>query len=87
MAEIGQRVTSYVARHTWATIAKKSGIPVSVISEGLGHSDEKTTNIYLDSFKDGTVDRANEIVTDLYSDNEYRFICNKETFRGGDGDE
>lgn len=65
MAGLNGRVTSYVARHSWATIAKRSGIPVSVISEGLGHSDEKTTSIYLDSFKDDTVDRANEIVTDL----------------------
>lgn len=65
MAGLNGRLTSYVARHSWATIAKRSGIPVSVISEGLGHSDEKTTSIYLDSFKDDTVDRANEIVTDL----------------------
>jgi len=74
MAGIGGRFTSYVARHSWATIAKKSGIPVSVISEGLGHSDEKTTGIYLDSFKDDTVDRANEIVTDLSSDEKCLFI-------------
>ncbi len=74
MAGIGGRLTSYVARHSWATIAKNSGIPVSVISEGLGHSDEKTTSIYLDSFKDDTVDRANEIVTDLSSDEKCLFI-------------
>ncbi len=74
MAGIDRRFTSYVARHSWATIAKNSGIPVSVISEGLGHSDEKTTNIYLDSFKDDTVDRANEIVTDLDSDEKHLFM-------------
>ncbi len=74
MAGIDKKFTSYTARHSWATIAKNSGIPVSVISEGLGHSDEKTTNIYLDSFKDDTVDRANEIVTDLTSHEKCLFI-------------
>jgi len=45
--EINTKVTTYVARHSWATIADKSGINRNVISKGLGHSDLKTTDIYI----------------------------------------
>ncbi len=45
--EINTKVTTYVARHSWATIADKSGIDRNVISKGLGHSDLKTTDIYI----------------------------------------
>nr|WP_193617468.1 tyrosine-type recombinase/integrase [Odoribacter sp. OF09-27XD] len=64
---LGSRVplTTYVARHSWASIAKRSGIPISVISEGLGHDSEKTTQIYLDSFENNVLDAANEMVTDI----------------------
>lgn len=55
-------LTSYVARHSWATIAKRSGVPTAVISEGLGHDSEQTTQIYLDSFEDKTLDDANDLV-------------------------
>lgn len=58
-------LTTYVARHSWASIAKRSGIPISVISEGLGHDSEKTTQIYLDSFESNVLDAANEIITTL----------------------
>lgn len=58
-------LTTYVARHSWASIAKRSGIPISVISEGLGHDSEKTTQIYLDSFENNVLDAANEIVTNI----------------------
>lgn len=58
-------LTTYVARHSWASIAKRSGIPISVISEGLGHDSEKTTQIYLDSFENNVLDAANEIITDI----------------------
>jgi len=58
-------LTTYVARHSWASIAKRSGIPTSVISEGLGHDSEKTTQIYLDSFENNVLDAANDIVTDI----------------------
>ena len=64
---LGSRVplTTYVARHSWASIAKRSGIPISVISEGLGHDSEKTTQIYLDSFENNVLDAANEMVKDI----------------------
>ena len=50
------------ARHSWATIAKKSGAPTARISEGLGHRDEKTTRIYLDSFNPSVIDQVSRMV-------------------------
>jgi site-specific recombinase XerD len=60
--KLGGNLTGYVARHSWATIAKDLNVPISVISEGLGHEDIKTTQIYLDSFDDDVVDDANKLV-------------------------
>ncbi len=55
---ISADVTTYVARHTFATILKKSGVNIGIISEALGHQDLKTTQIYLDSFDNEQVDDA-----------------------------
>jgi integrase len=44
-------LTTYVARHSFATVLKRSGVQTSVISESLGHSSEKVTQYYLDSFE------------------------------------
>ena len=55
-------LTLYVARHSWASAAKAKGIPISVISEGMGHSSEVTTQIYLASLDTSVVDRANHII-------------------------
>ena len=63
LLEISTPLTSYVARHSWATIAKRSGVPTAVISEGLGHTTEKTTQIYLDSFENEVLDAANRLIT------------------------
>ena len=41
-------MTTYVSRHSWATIADKEGIDRRIISKGLGHNDLKTTEIYID---------------------------------------
>lgn len=62
--ELDIPLSSYVARHSWAQVAKLSGISTSVISEGLGHDSEKTTSIYLDSFSDEVLDDANEKIID-----------------------
>lgn len=62
MVGIGIPLTLYVARHSWASVAKSKGIPVSVISEGMGHDSEATTQIYLASLDTTVVDRANAIV-------------------------
>ena len=55
-------LTLYVARHSWASAAKAKGIPLSVISEGMGHDSEATTQIYLASLDTSVVDRANSII-------------------------
>ncbi len=55
-------LTMYVARHSWASAAKAKGIPLSVISEGMGHDSETTTQIYLASLDSNVVDRANSII-------------------------
>jgi integrase len=57
-AGIDEKLTTYVARHSAATIMKRSGISQSIISESLGHTSEKTTRIYLDSFDDDTLYQA-----------------------------
>ena len=60
-AKIGVKgkLTLYVARHSWATTARDKNIPISVISEALGHYSETTTQIYLNSIKSSEVDDAN----------------------------
>lgn len=52
-------MSSHCSRHSWATIARGKDIPLAVISEGLGHESEATTQIYLDSIKSYEVDEAN----------------------------
>ena len=56
---LDSELTSYVARHSWATLAKKRGIPTQVISESMGHNNEKTTLIYLSSLDRSVIDQAN----------------------------
>ncbi|MDY4649088.1 MAG: site-specific integrase [Muribaculaceae bacterium] len=55
-------LTLYVARHSWASAAKAKGIPLSVISEGMGHDSEATTQIYLASLDTSVVDKANSLI-------------------------
>lgn len=62
MAGMRLPLTMYVARHSWASAAKSSGIPISVISEGMGHDSESTTRIYLASLDGSVVDRANSVI-------------------------
>lgn len=54
-----QGLTFYVARHSFATALKKLGYSTSIISEAMGHSDERTTQIYLASFDTAIFDEAN----------------------------
>lgn len=51
-------LTTYVARHSFATSLKRSGVQTSMISEALGHSSERVTQIYLDSFGNDQMDDA-----------------------------
>ncbi len=55
-------LTMYVSRHSWASAAKNKNIPVSVISEGMGHNSEMTTQIYLASLDCSVIDRANSLI-------------------------
>jgi len=53
-------LTSYVARHSWASIANFSEVHIGIISQGLGHEDIKTTQTYLANFDYSDIDSANE---------------------------
>ena len=55
-------LTMYVSRHAWASIAKSKHVPLSVISEGMGHDSEATTRIYLASLDTSCVDKANGMI-------------------------
>ena len=61
----GNSLSSYTARHSWATAARKHHIPISVISAGMGHSSELTTQIYLKSIEDNEIDEANAEIIKL----------------------
>ena len=65
LCDIQTNLTSYVARHSWATIASRKNINIGIISEGLGHRDIKTTQTYLASFGNDALDSANEIIIDI----------------------
>ncbi|MEG2611996.1 MAG: site-specific integrase [Alistipes sp.] len=52
-------LTSYVARHSWATLAKRKGVALQVISESMGHNNENTTRIYLSSLEKSVIDDVN----------------------------
>lgn len=68
LKKIGERLglaiplTTYVARHGWASIAKSRNIPISTISETMGHDSETTTRIYLASLDTSAVDKANSLI-------------------------
>ena len=68
LKKLGERLgldiplTSYVARHGWASIAKDRNIPLAIISEAMGHDSENTTKIYLASLDTSQVDKANDII-------------------------
>ena len=58
-------MTMYTARHSWASVAKNKNVPISVISEGMGHDSEMTTQIYLASLDTAVVDKANSMILNL----------------------
>lgn len=68
LKRIGSRIglklplTTYVARHSWANIAKDMDIPITVISEGMGHRSYKTTQVYLDSIDTSRINEANRMI-------------------------
>lgn len=62
MTGLSVPLTTYVARHAWASIAKAKNVPVNVISDALGHDSIATTQIYLASINASIIDRANELI-------------------------
>lgn len=58
MIGIEVNLTTYVSRHSYATVLKNSGVNIALIGETLGHSDLKTTQIYLDGFENSQIDEA-----------------------------
>ena len=61
-AGLAAPLSMYVARHTWASIARSRHIPLSVISDGMGHDSEATTQIYLASIDNCEIDKANRLI-------------------------
>lgn len=54
------KLTSYTSRHSWATAARNHNVPISVISQGMGHTSEHTTRIYLTMLENSVIDDANK---------------------------
>lgn len=58
LAGVSANLTTYVSRHSYATVLKNSGVNIALIGETLGHSNIKTTQVYLDSFESSQVNEA-----------------------------
>lgn len=54
------KLTSYTSRHSWATAARNHNVPISIISAGMGHTSEQTTQIYLTMLENSVIDDANQ---------------------------
>lgn len=65
MLGLAEPLTFHRSRHAWASIARDINVPLSVISEGMGHESEKTTRIYLASLDTSLVDKANSDIMGL----------------------
>jgi integrase len=59
LAGLSTRLTMYVARHSWASIAQEMDVPMGIISDGMGHNSQRTTQIYLDSIDANKIDKVN----------------------------
>lgn len=60
MTGLKMPLTTYTARHTWASIARDMDIPIPIISEGMGHNSIKTTQVYLNSIDVSKINEANK---------------------------
>lgn len=68
MIGVKSRLTSYVARHTWASMAHKRNVDMSIISQALGHTSQRTTLIYIKELDDERMAQANEkIIKETFS--------------------
>ena len=62
MAGIQTVLTSYVARHTWASIAYEMNVDLPVISQAMGHTDTMTTMTYIRQLNDERMEEANRLI-------------------------
>ena len=62
MVRLPVRLTTYVSRHAWATIAKSKNVSINIISDALGHDSISTTQIYLASIDTSVIDEVNSII-------------------------
>ena len=60
-------ISSYTSRHSWATMARNHNVPLPVISAGMGHASERTTQIYLTSLENSLIDSANKGLLDIFN--------------------
>ena len=60
MLGCGCKLTSYTSRHSWATASRNLNVPISVIIQGMGHTSEQTTQIYLTMLENSVIDDANK---------------------------
>lgn len=81
LKHIGKRLglphelTMYVARHSWASIAKQLHVPMSIISDGMGHHSERTTQIYLADIDTGELDKANDLLIEAIHRQRRTRLC------------
>lgn len=68
----GVHVSSYTARHTWATVAYHLGLPIGIISQSMGHSSIRVTEIYLKPFEDRQLDKANRQLLDAVNKGKWK---------------
>ena len=59
---LGEKLSSYTARHTWATTAYQKKCATGVICNALGHSSIKVTETYLKAFEQKEIDRTNRMI-------------------------
>ncbi len=67
MLGLQHKISSYTSRHSWATMARNHNVPLSIISAGMGHSSERTTQIYLTSLENSLIDSANRGLLDAFN--------------------
>lgn len=65
MLQLHHKLTMYVARHSWASIAHEAGVPTTIISRGMGHTKEQTTNVYLKDIDCGEIAAANQRIINM----------------------
>ena len=60
--DLGEKISSYTARHTWATTAYQKKCATGLICNAMGHSSIKITETYLKSFEQKEIDRTNKMI-------------------------